>query len=344
MKYNYLFIFFLGVILFSCSKENGVLNVDSTIELTEQQDVSVSEGRLVFKSKNDYFKTLNDLRSLSTEEQIKWGENIGFKSYLSGTYNLVTIEDTISKPDIMRVLGSVYNRNRELQIADTLYWFHNEVEYLITNNDIQLYRQVQDDVLSGKTITEQENLKVNFLTVVTTESTENEIVRNKIALKGYRYEFKDGPKGKTEYQMCWDCSLYLGIDHEYWELEHFIQYKKKPLIGSNYWELCNTRFDVSGYVYVYTMAQNRNYQDVRHWSPEPVRGTNIYGRHFTWDFGVMCDGRRQIHYFKARTEGGGTVTIKNYQNTTITHSKALDYECKVQPYKNYIFDEDYFGR
>ena len=312
-----------------------------------KSDISFSDSMLVFRNKLAYFETLEFLKSKSSEEKIKWAKSFGLDPF---RLESLEMNDSIQNQtaQYMRAIGDVYNRNCEVQIGDSIIWFHDGVEYLITNGDIRSLRDVQNKVLSGQIVQEHSNLVINFLSIVNVpyayDSDSLSIVRfNRVDLPGITlgYEYSG-----SRYQICWYYSLYLGVTDERWESKHKIQVRKTPTFGSAYWSEMNTPLTINGSLDIHIMARDRYGVNARAHNQKTYNNVNS-NSHSDWGWGVFDHSINsyRIHYIKfssGTTPSNSNITVKVINHGGYTYTMPITHELKMDPYKNYIFDHWHF--
>ena len=138
------------IFLNSCQKNN--LN-DSIVSIQNlKKDIDVKNDRLVFNNSKILVESLNQLAEMSTSEIENWKEMYN----LSSTHPEIVLTNSVLPP----AFKHIFNDKLEFQVADSIVWYNNEREYVITNGDESLLEEVKRSVLGGIVEPNFENLFV----------------------------------------------------------------------------------------------------------------------------------------------------------------------------------------
>jgi len=207
-------IFAVAVVValsFACREKETL-----TVAGPSESDFRIVEGRVTFADPTSAQRYLTSLSTKSDDALVQWEEDHNFISLRSSIKTLEKTDTLLSY--FPRALTTVLNANREYQVGNDIFWFHNNSVFTIPNGDEKVLLQVKRNPEKNQFSPFRKDF-IEFYSVV--NATQNGRVIN--ALASYTPTFKvTGSKNFRFARLLYSVSMGIGYKVE---LRNFLQYQ-----------------------------------------------------------------------------------------------------------------------
>ncbi|RQO73958.1 hypothetical protein DBR43_00695 [Pedobacter sp. KBW06] len=121
------------VSLNSCKKENDNKSINNS------PDVSVQDGRILFKNSDVLRATVTELTNKNTAYLDAWENNKQFSSLRRDT----TSAEDLQAFNFPQFFSTFINPNGEYMVGDTIVWYHNGLKHMVPNKDEALLARIK---------------------------------------------------------------------------------------------------------------------------------------------------------------------------------------------------------
>jgi hypothetical protein len=139
--------------LSSCKKQSPINETPAPATLSE--NIKTSNGRLVFKDNDAFYKTMEYLDKSGETARADFQEQYGFTSFGKAIQNEPdTYDHTPDENTLMNMppaIQTLLNRDAEVQVGDDIVWYNNGTKYYVPETDAAQLEQIkQNPALADK--------------------------------------------------------------------------------------------------------------------------------------------------------------------------------------------------